>query len=239
LRHPLCLPLTPAILYSTGFESPTFAIGPVAGQDGWNVAGPGNPIVEGFFVNSGSQAVFVDGNEASGSGLYHVDVTTGPIVDLSADIAIFTASTQTEWQFGAMDPTLSQFLGGIVVFPDNTFEAITAGYPVIGVFPRATGFDPTAWHSVDMQFNIISQTYTITLDGVTLASNLPFCGDQTMCGGANVASYGAGIFDSDGISSPGVGALGSIPNDSGYLDNFQVTQSAVAPRLRNLPRFCC
>jgi PEP-CTERM motif len=213
-------------IYSTGFESPAFTIGPIAGQDGWNVFGPGNPFVSGLFSNTGSQSVFVDGNEAAQSGPYHMDATTGPIVDLSANLAIFSASTQTEWQFGALDPTMTQFLGGVVVFPDDTFEALTAGFPVIGSFPRATAFDSTAWHSIDLLFNLSLQTYSIAFDGVALASDLPFCGDNAGCGGANVASYGAGIFDSDGISSPGVGSSGSIPNDSGYLDNFQVAQLA-------------
>ncbi len=214
-------------LYSTGFEAPTFTIGPIAGQDGWNVFGPGNPFVESFLSDTGSQAVFVDGNEASQTGPYHIDVTTGPIIDLSADIAIFTSTTQTEWQFAGLDPTLTQFLGGIDILPDSSIVALTAGSPVIGAFPRATGFDSTAWHSIDLLFNLSSQTYNISLDGVTLASNLAFCGDSAGCAGANVASYGAGLFDTNGIASPGVGAAGSIPNDSGYLDNFQAADVGV------------
>lgn len=211
------------IIYTSTFESPTFTTGPIAGQDGWSVFGSGNPTVESFFPDTGSQAVFVDGNETSQSGPYHVDVATGPIVDLSADLAIFTASTQTEWQFGGLG-TSSQLLGGIDVFPDNTIEAITAGFPVIGTFQRATAFDATAFHSVDLSFNFSSQTYDVILDGVTLASNLPFCGDNDPCAGANVPAYGGGIFDSFGVTSPGV-ALGSVPNDSGYMDNFQATAS--------------
>jgi hypothetical protein len=208
------------VLYGAAFETPAFATGFISGQDGWNVYGPGNPIVENFFVDTGSQAVFVDGDEASQTGPYHSDVSTGSIVDLSADIAIFSSSTQTEWQFAALDPTLTQFLGGIDIFPDDTIVALTAGAPVIGAFPRATAFDSTAWHAIDLLFNTSSQTYNVTLDGVTLASNLPFCGNNG-CDGATVATYAAGIFDSFGAASSGVGA-GSTPNDSGYLDNFQV-----------------
>jgi PEP-CTERM motif len=216
-----------SILYSSGFETPTFTTGPIAGQDGWNVFGPGNPIVDNFFSDIGTQAVFVDGNEASQTGPYHIDVTTGPIVDLSADIAIFTSTTQTEWQFAGLDPTLTQFLGGIDILPDDAIVALTAGSPVIGAFPRATGFDSTAWHSIDLLFNLSSQTYSISLDGATLASNLAFCGDSAGCAGASVSSYGGGLFDTNGISSPGVGASGSIPNDSGYMDNFQVADVGV------------
>jgi hypothetical protein len=212
-----------SVIYSATFEAPTFTTGPLAGQDGWSVFGPGNPIVESNFAATGSQAVFVDGNEASQTGPYHVDVTTGPIVDLSADIAIFTSGTQTEWQFGALDPTLNQFLGGIDIFPDDTYKAITAGFTVLGTFPRATAFDSTAWHNIDLLFNLGSQTYNITLDGISVVSNLPFCGDDSGCAGANVAAFGAGAFDSLGLDSPGV--VATTPNDSGYLDNFQVASA--------------
>lgn len=216
-----------SVIYSATFEAPTFSTGSIAGQDGWSVFGTGNPIVESGFASTGSQAVFLDGDETSQSGPYHVDATTGPIVDLSADIAVFTSSTQTEWQFGAVDPSLTQFLGGIDILPDGNYEAITAGFPVIGTFPRAIAFDSTAWHNIDLLFNLATQTYNISLDGVTLESNLPFCGNNAGgCSGATVAAYGAGFFDSFGATSPGVLA-GSTPNDSGYLDNFQVAGTGV------------
>jgi hypothetical protein len=208
------------VIYSTSFENPPFTTGPILGQDGWNVFGPGNPLVETFFTDTGSQSVFLDGDVASQTGPYHTDVTTGPIVDLSADIAIFTAGTQTEWQFAALDPSSTQFLGGIDILPDDMIEAITAGFPVIGAFPRATAFDSTAWHAIDLLFNLSSQTYNVTLDGVTLASNISFCGDNTACAGGNVSAYGNGLFDGIGAASPGVG--GATPDDSAYMDNFQV-----------------
>src|SRR5580704_17381765 len=49
------------VLYSTSFENPPFTTGPIAGQDGWNVFGPGISTVENSFADTGSQAVFVDG----------------------------------------------------------------------------------------------------------------------------------------------------------------------------------
>lgn len=232
-KHPfqVMLPLVPALLvlaglpaahaatlYSTSFENPPFVTGSIAGQDGWAVFGPSNPLVENFFAYSGTQAVFVDGGTASQSGPYHSDSSTGPLVDLSAEIAIFTASTQSEWQFAGLGSSVGPFLGGIDIFSDNTIEAITAGFPVIGTFPRATGFNQTAWVNINLLFDIPSQTYSITLDGSLLASNLPFCGDNGPCAGAYVSSYGAGFFDSFGAASTG----GPTANDSGYMDNYQV-----------------
>src|SRR5580704_10407988 len=112
------------VLYSTSFENPPFTTGRIAGQDGWNVFGPGISTVENSFAKSGSQAVFVDGGTASQSGPYHSDFSTGPLVDLSADIAIFSSTTQSKWQFAGLGSGLVPFLGGIDVLPDNTIVAI-------------------------------------------------------------------------------------------------------------------
>src|SRR5580700_4159335 len=95
------------VLYSTSFENPPFTTGPIAGQDGWNVFGPGISTVENSFADTGSQAVFVDGGTASQSGPYHSVFSTGPLVDVSADLAIFTSSTQSEWQFAGLGSGLA------------------------------------------------------------------------------------------------------------------------------------
>lgn len=222
------------VLYSTSFENPPFTPGPVAGQDGWQLFGPGLSSVENSFAQTGSQAVFVDGGAATQSGPYHSDSSAGPLVDLSAELAIFTASTQGEWQFAALGSGLVGFLGGIDVYPDNTIAAITAGYPIIGTFPRATTFDASAWHNVNLLFDIPAQTYNISIDGTTLASNVPFCSDNSACTSGTFLNYGNGFFDTFGASSPGITGT---PNDSGYLDNYSV--SSVAPEPSTVPLLLC
>jgi hypothetical protein len=209
------------VLYSTGFESPTFTTGAIAGQDGWATFGPGISTVENNFAKTGSQAVFIDGGTATQSGPYHADATTGPLVDLSADIAIFTSSTQTGWQFAGTGPGLIGYLGGIDIDANSVIHAITAGFPVIGTFSRATAFDSTAWHHIDLLFNIATQTYDINLDNVTLASNVAFCGSNAGCTGAHVSTYADGFFDSFG------GVRGS--NDSAYMDNYRVALPSAVP----------
>jgi hypothetical protein len=200
-----------ADIYSTGFESPTFTPGAIAGQDGWITFGPGLSSVTSSFAKTGSQSVFVDGGTATQSGPYHNDSSTGPLVDLSADFAIFQSSNQTGWQFAATGTNLVQFIGGIDIVGSNIL-AITPGFTPIGTFTRATTFDSTAWHHIDLLLNLTSQTYDISLDGSTIGSNLAFCGSNAGCTGANVAAYGAGFFDS----------FGGGGNDSGYLDNYRV-----------------
>ena len=207
------------VVYSASFESPTFATGPIAGQDGWSVFGPGVSTIENTFAEAGSQAVFVDGSTATQSGPFHSDSVPGNLIDLSADIAVFESSVQSEWQFAALGSGLFPFLGGIDIFPNNDIVAITAGFPVIGTFPRATAFDGSAWHNVNLLFNLTSQTYTISLDGSLLATE-HICGDSGGCAGAPVSAYGTGFFDSFGQDT-----FGNDPgaNDSGYMDNFQVS----------------
>jgi hypothetical protein len=200
-----------SILYSTSFENPPFVGGALAGQDGWNLFGPGFATVENIFVKTGSFAVGSNGGQASQSGPWHGDVSAGPLVELSADIAIFPSTNQTEWQFAGTGPNLSQYLGGINVLPNNNIELITAGFPIIGVFPRGPAFNQAAWHHIDLLFNIPAQRYDFSLDGLLLAANVPFCGSNAGCTGAAVANYGAGIFDTFGGG-----------NDSAFMDNYQV-----------------
>ncbi|MGD0435820.1 MAG: PEP-CTERM sorting domain-containing protein, partial [Bryobacteraceae bacterium] len=211
------------VLYSTSFESPTFTTGPLAGQDGWSGFGPSGASVESFFADTGSQAVFLDGGAASQSGPYYATTSTGPLVDLSADLAIFTSSTQTEWQFSALAPSLGGFLGGINILADNSIEAQTAGNPIIGTFARATGFNSSAWVNVNLLFDLATQTYDISVGGVLLDSNVPICGSSSGCTGATLSTFGDGLFDTFGGG-----------NDSGYMDNYSVTLVTATPEPGNL-----
>jgi hypothetical protein len=208
------------VLYSTSFENPPFTTGSIAGQDGWSVFGPGAQEVENFFADTGSQAVFLDGGSATQTGPYHQDTTTGPLVDLSADLAIFSSSSQSEWQFAGTGAGLLGYLGGINILANGDISAITSasGYTDIGTFTWATAFDGSAWVNVNLLFDIATQTYDISVGGVTLATDLPFCGSNAGCTGASSPSFGDGFFDTFGGG-----------NDSGYIDNYSVTLVTPTP----------
>jgi len=209
------------VLYSTSFENPPFTAGSsIAGQDGWSVFGPGAQEVENFFADTGSQAVFVDGAAATQTGPYQTTATTGPLVDLSADLAIFTSSTQSEWQFAATGPGLVGYLGGIDIQSNGDISAITtaSGDTDIGTYTRATTFDGTAWVNVNLLFDLATQTYDISVGGVLLASDVPFCGGNAICTGANLSTFGTGFFDTFGGG-----------NDSAYMDNYSVTLVTPTP----------
>lgn len=203
--------------FMTGFEPtpaiPAYSLGNLAGQNGWSVFGPGVVTVENFLVKTGTQAVFVDGGvtATSQSGPYHTD-SAGPVVNLSADIYLASSSVETSWQFAALNffPPYP-FDGGIDVNAGtNTIQAITAGMPVIGTFTR------DQWNHVDILLNFTTQLFGISINGSTLASNLPFCEAEFACTSTGtVASYSSGFFDTFG------GVTGS--NDLGIIDNYAVT----------------
>jgi hypothetical protein len=207
------------VLYSTSFENPPFTAGQaVAGQNGWSAFGPGAEEVENFFADTGTQAVFVDGGAPTQSGPYYATPTTGPLVDLSADLAIFGSSTQSEWQFAATGPGLTGYLGGINILADGSIQEITAGNPTIGTYTRASTFDSTAWVNVNLLFDMATQTYDISVGGTLLASNVAFCGANGACTGANLPTFADGFFDTFGGG-----------NDSAYMDNYSVTLVTPTP----------
>jgi PEP-CTERM motif len=194
------------VLYSTGFENPPFTIGPLAGQDGWQVFGNTSVDVQSTVVYAGSQAVWVDGTNGQ-SGPYHSDFSTGPLVALSAYLYLGSSSTQSSWQFAGLGSGLFPFIGGIDTNSStNDIALITAGFPVVGTFTRDT------WHNVYFVFDFTTQKYNFWLDGTQLGTNVPFCGDNGPCLGETVSSYGTGLFDTFGGG-----------NDSGYMDNYSVS----------------
>ena len=68
---------------------------------------------------------------------------------------------------------LAPFLGGIDILGDGEIEAITAGFPVVGMLTY------NVWNNVSFLFDINTQTYSLSLNGVVLGSNVPFCGKQS------------------------------------------------------------
>jgi len=198
------------VLYTTGFESPTFTTGPVSGQNGWSVFGTSSAVqVEDFFAESGSQAVDVIPSLASGqTGPYYGLSTTAPEIELSADIYLASSSAQSAWQFAALGPGLNDFIGGINISNTGAITVQSTSAPAAGTFTY------NAWQSLDFVFDFTTQTYSFSLDGSLIGSSIPFCGSDSGCTGANIPSFGDVLFD----VFPAGGA-----NDIGYMDNVTIS----------------
>ena len=211
-------------LYATGFESPTFTTGLVSGQDGWSEYPAPASGVENTFAFAGTQAVSVIPALTTGQGGPVKTVTTAAsIVIQSASIYLYSSSTQSGWQFAAVGSGLNGFAGGIDIDPDGTIHAISSGFATIGTFAR------NVWNTVDLNLDYATQTYSIILNGSTIASNVAFCGNNSgPCNGANVSAYSDGFFDSFGAT--GV-------NDMGILDNYSVSTPDTTPLPAALPLF--
>ena len=77
--------------------------------------------------------------------------------------------------------------------------------------------------------NYATQTYTIDLNGLAIASNIAFCGSNVGCTGAAVLSYVNGLFD----TFAGVANV----NDIGYIDNYSVSTPSAVPEPASLALF--
>ncbi len=213
------VPLHATSAYSSGFEGPTYTIGQLDGQDGWSIFNPGAGLttVVNSIVKTGTQAAgVVNGQNPVGqSGPFHSDSITGTLVELSADIYLASSSNQTRWQFAGTGGTFAQYLGGIDVLPDNSVVLVTQGFPLAGVFTR------DVWHHVDLRFDMTAQTYNFALDGLLLATGVPFCGDHEPCTNKMVVpNYGLGTFNM--FANFGI-------NDAGYMDNFSANSINSVP----------
>jgi hypothetical protein len=202
------------VVYATGFENPPFVAGnPWAGQDSWLEFGSAITSIETFNVFAGSQAAFLDGSGTGQSGPYHADSPTGPLIELSAEIYIYSSSSESEWQFAALAPALSAFIGGINLVPTDTsagttdnIELLTGANPVVGTF------NLNVWNNVDFVFDMTTQTYNFSLNGTLLGSGAAFCGSDGTCTGANIPAYGDSLFDVFGVGG----------TDSALMDNFSL-----------------
>ena len=205
-----------SVLFSTGFEPPTYTPGNIAGQDGWAEFNPTDSFdaVQTTFVKSGSQAAWVIPVQTSTvqTGMFHSNFSNAPLIDLSADIFLASSSTQNEWQFAGLGPGLTPFIGGIDVFADNHMELLTAGFTPVGIFSR------DVWNHVDFLFNLATQKYDFSLNGSIVATGVAFCGDNGACLGGPVSSYGTSFFDV-------FATLNS--NDLGAIDNLNLSANSV------------
>ena len=200
------------VVYQTGFENPPFTLGPINGQDSWNVFSGGGtnnvPVIQNAVKFAGSQAVEIDAALASGqTGPWRFDASSPSdmIVQMQAEVMLTSSSTQTAWQFAGLTGSLGTFYGGFNPLPDGTLQIITAGFPITG--PVITR---DVWQQWGVVYNFSTQTFDVLINNAVVASNEPFLNPSS--------AFGTGIFDT-------FNAVGG--NDKGYLDNYSITGSTV------------
>ncbi len=204
------------VIFQTDFEAPSYTTGALAGQNGWQVFGNGNAAtVDSTTPIGGLQSAKVTGALAlSQTGPFHADASAISRITVSADILLTSSQAERGWQFSAIGAGLAGFTGGIDIDPgtDNIF-AITNGFTSIGTFSR------DIVHHVDLLLDYSTQLFGVKLDGVTLANNLAFCGDNGPCNGAPSGPYSDVLFDT----------FGATGDDAGFIDNILVASTHDVP----------
>jgi hypothetical protein len=202
------------IIYQTGFENPPFTLGPMAGQDGWNVFSAGGTpnavTIQNAVSFAGSQAVEIDRSVASGqTGPFRADQSPASdnIVTMQVEAMLTSSTVQSWWQFGGLSaaPGLP-FIGGFNPLPNGTIQIITPGFPVTPT-PVITRDE---WELWQVDYNFTTQSFDIFINHSLVASNEPF--------GMPASAFGGGIFDTFNTVAG---------NDRGYFDNYSITGSAV------------
>lgn len=188
------------VVSQTGFESPAFTAGPLAGQDGWTTVGGNAVSVSTLRPQTGSQAVLIDG-----AGLVHsadypavligadarrvFDITPiasgTPIVSLQASVRLDGPNTNTGG--GINDDLISANLDvydengapvtEMLLSSNGNVYASAWGNPYSFATPVTLG----EYHTMGIRLNYLTRTSDYFLDGQLLGT-LPF--------GAEVQSHG-------------------------------------------------
>lgn len=201
---------------SNGFESPSYSLGSLTGQQGWNTDGTGLATVQNSIFQSGSQAVALSGT-ASEWHYPSLNYTpaAGELVSISTGI-YRGSSAATAKNFGFfLDAYNSSVLRvarvGLAYNAGSIVLAATMGGATPGTYIITT---PTlsfnTWYDLKMDMNYTTQTFDVYLNNVLYGSSLPFFTAST------------DLADVDLMMSYTTGAT-----DVGYFDNYKVTTVAV------------
>ena len=164
------LPACAGVLYSTGFESPTFTTGPIAGQNGWAVfPGPTSAVqVESGVAESGSQAVEIIPSLAVGqTGPNYAITDADSVVELSAYIFLASSSTQSGWQFSATGAGLDGYIRRYRHLEHGRYHLTNRR---TGDKLNHNAFTYGAWQFLDFVFDFTTQTYNFSLNGTLINS---------------------------------------------------------------------
>lgn len=207
------------VIYSSGFESPTYNTGALVGQDSWLGSGPSGdePVVQSSLVHGGSQAggALRSGTDLGTSIMAYRDFTqtsTGIVVqaairieDMAGSGGYFDAFYVYRDSFGGERATILYFQddGDITVYDGGTERTVSSWV------------DDT-WYQLDFTFDVPSQLFDLSINGSQVATNFVFLNlGATSIGGIALQEYGGltggGVYFDDlsvsVIPEPGSGLL--------------------------------
>jgi hypothetical protein len=182
-------PTQAAIVYQTGFESPTFSTGDLVGQDGWDRAdtdgppAPNVPItVQTGTVAGGTQAVQILNNAGisdESTFAFHTfspfnPVTAGtPLITVAWDMRVNSGGTTThDWGLQVYDQNVNMVASGGMGLAGNgqTTAVVETGTSTsqdfIDLTPVGSGPSLNAFHSYLLTLDYALGVYALDIDGV-------------------------------------------------------------------------
>jgi hypothetical protein len=196
---------TTITVYQSGFESPTYSLGALNGQDGWfNM--PSQATVENTTVFAGGQAAGFNATGLTGQTLGGHSLTYDPtglrFVDVTGEFFLSPTGTPTNWDVADFVGKSGGFIDQLVVVNSSVAELGTNVF--LGNVPVSKG----VWNSFEMTFDYTTDIKSAYVNGT-------FVGQGGM-GPDPIALYAFGV-----NSAPGT--------DSMFLDNINVTVTVPEP----------
>ena len=204
----ICKFLHADTITQTGFESPTFHTGSLAGQGGW-LNGATIGVVENTFAFSGSQAVLYDTSARAGQYFdddrfsYNSKNNVDQVVTLSVE-AFFTGDNDEDWEALSADSSKG-FMGQIQV--QNGIATFGLANSNIGAVPVT--FD--AWNQYSLVIDFANDTEAAYINGTLIGSS-----SFVTPGATNLIDTEIGYDSKFGKAS-----------DEGFFDDLSITDSAV------------
>jgi len=154
--------LNAATIYSTGFEAPTYSIGPLNGQDGWIASG--NTNVASVLPQSGNQdAVLLDAGGTQSAAHFDL-IGASPVVTVEANLELL--SHTTPWSFGFVSAGGAN--GSVTINTNGSLSFANTGFTT----PAGT-ISLLNYNRYDLTANFGTETYSFALNGSTIAAGIP------------------------------------------------------------------
>lgn len=155
----------PVTLYSTSFEAPVYATGPLGTQDGWDLDSGTDFTVTSSFARTGNQSLVFSGTDLFGvserAGSYS---STLPKVLVKHSVYLDPSRTwaDTFISFGVWSPT--DFIGQVAI--ENGNVAVLGDNGTIATTPITRG----QWIDLELLLDFPSQTMQGFVNGVPFGS---------------------------------------------------------------------
>jgi hypothetical protein len=164
-------------LYVSGFEAPTYTLGPLAGQDGWAVSPPltveSSAMVQGKAFSQGAQAVLFDSGPLGcvmaewSRPVKHQVLSSAPIITLDWELYLEPSKSPAGWGMGLVDE-LGRPICTVFVDPGGTiFYALVGGNPI----STDTLAERGVWNKFQILLDYGAQTAGIFLNGQPIDFN--------------------------------------------------------------------